>query len=156
MALPGSTPPPKDAFQRLIEGLQTFIHEHLALVRAEAKDELRSLARDIAVAASGVPFLLAGYLLLMIAAGYALSLVLPSWAAFAIVAAVNLAAGGVLTFVLGGRVLRKRAPLPRTGQELERNKQWVAQLKNATEVRPRAALAATAAANFATTEVKHG
>lgn len=156
MAPPASTLPPKDAFQRLIEGLQTFIREHLALAQAEAKDELRSLARDAAVAASGVPFLMAGYLLLMIAAGFALSLVLPSWAAFAVVAAVNLAAGGVLTFVLGRRILRKRVPLARTGQELQRDKQWVAQLKNATEVRPQAALAATAAANFATTEVKHG
>ena len=155
MALPGSPLPSKDAFQRLIEGLQTFIREHLALARAEAKDELRTLLRDLAVAAAGVPFLLVGYLLLMIAAGFALALVLPSWAAFGIVAAVNLAAGGALTFVLGGRVARKRLALPATGEEIQRDKQWVAELKNATEARPQPSLT-KAAANFATTEVKHG
>ena len=155
MALPGSSLPPKDAFQRLIEGLQTFIREHLALARSEAKDELVSVGRDLAVAASGLPFLLTGYLLLMIAAGFALSLVLPSWAAFGIVALVNLGAGGALTFVLGRRLLQKRSVLPETGRELERNKQWVAQLKNATDVRPQPPLS-QAPANIATSGVKHG
>ncbi len=155
MALPGSSLPPKDAFQRLIEGLQAFIREHLALARAEAKDELRALARDLVVAAAGLPFLLVGYLLLMLATGFALALLLPHWAAFGIVAAVNLGTGAVLTLILGRRLARKRVALPRTGEELQRDKRWVAQLKNATDVRPPPALS-KAAANFATTEVKHG
>lgn len=174
MALPGPTLPPKDAFQRLIDGLQTFIREHLALAKAEAKDELQSLARDAAVAASGLPFLAAGYLLLMVAAGFGLvALGLPPWAGFLIVALVNLLAGGALTFVLGRAVLKKRVALPRTGEELEKSKQWVAQLKTATEVRPElppvapppaaprtAAVSARAEVrpppSYATREVKHG
>ena len=155
MTLPGSSLPPKDAFQRLIEGLQTFIREHLALAKAEAMDELSALGRDLALAAAGVPFLLTGYLLLMVAAGFALSLLLPAWAAFGIVAVVNLGTGSVLTFVLGRRVLQKRVALPGNDEELERSKQWVAQLKNATDVRPQPALS-QAPAHIAKTEVKHG
>ncbi len=155
MVLPGSSLPQKDAFQRLIEGLQTFIREHLALAKSEARDELSALARDLAVVAVGVPFLLTGYLLLMVAAGCALSLLLPAWAAFGVVAVANLGAGSVLMFVLGRRILRRRVALPRNGEELERSKQWVAQLKNATDVRPQPALS-QAPAHIATTEVKHG
>jgi Flp pilus assembly protein TadB len=155
MALPGSPLPPKDAFQRLIEGLQTFIRENLALAKSEAKDELSSVGRELAIAASGLPFLLTGYLLLMVAAGCALALVLPSWAAFGIVALVNLIGGGALTFVLGKRLVHKRIALPETGQELQRNKQWVAQLKNATDVRPQPQ-PSQAPANLATTGVKNG
>lgn len=153
MALPGSTLPPKEAFQRLIEGLQAFIRENLALFKAEASDELRALSRDLLVAAIGLPFLLVGYLLLMVAAAFALALVLPVWAAFGIVAVINLAAGAALTFVLAGRIARQRRPLPETGAELARNKQWVAQLKSATELRPQPA---PPGAHSATTEVKHG
>ena len=64
--------PSKDALQRLIDGLQTLIREHLALARAEIKDDLRLMGRDLLVGASGVPALAAGYLLLMVAIGYLL------------------------------------------------------------------------------------
>ena len=154
MPLPGSTLPPRDAFQRLIEGLQTFIREHLALVRSEAKDEIKALGRDAALAAACLPFLATGYLLLMVAAGFGLvALGLAAWGAFLIVAAVNLAAGTALTVVLGRRVRGARVTLARTGEELERDKQWVAQLKGAVA---RPAMPAAAPATVATTEVKHG
>src|SRR5438105_6894219 len=90
--------PSKDAFQRLIDGLQTLIREHLALARAELKEDVRSVGRDAVVGAAGVPALLAGYLLLMIALAYLLAIWLPLWAAFGIVAAVNLGAGGALSY----------------------------------------------------------
>ena len=66
--------PSKDALQRLIDGLQTLIREHLALARAELKEDVRSVGRDAVVGAAGVPALLAGYLLLMMALGFLLSL----------------------------------------------------------------------------------
>ncbi|MCA1827447.1 MAG: phage holin family protein [Myxococcales bacterium] len=62
--------PSKDALQRLIDGLQTLIREHLALARAELKDDARTMGRDLLVGAAGVPALAAGYLLLMMAIGY--------------------------------------------------------------------------------------
>ncbi len=66
--------PSKDALQRLLDGLQTLIREHLALARVEAKEDLRAMGRDLLVSAAGIPALFAGYLLLMVAIGYLLAL----------------------------------------------------------------------------------
>src|SRR5437016_7125682 len=83
-------PPVKDSLQRLLDGVQSLMREHLALARLEVRDDIKRIARDAALSAAGVPLLLVGYALLMVAAGLALSLVLPNWAAFGIVALVNL------------------------------------------------------------------
>src|SRR5437764_13424985 len=95
--MPAPTMPSRDALQRLLDGLQTFIREHLALARVEMKQDLRAMGKDLAVGAAGVPALGAGYLLLMVALALLLSRWLPSWAAFRLVAVVNLAAGRALT-----------------------------------------------------------
>lgn len=121
--------PSRDALQRLLDGLQTLIREHLALARAEIKDDVRTMGKDLIVAAAGVPALLAGYLLLMIAAGYLLSLWLPLWAAFGIVALANLGAGGAMTFAALAKAKRSRVGMPRTGEELQRDKAWLSDLK---------------------------
>lgn len=130
--MPSPALPPKDAFARLLDGLQTLMKEHLALARAEAKEELRSFARDLAVSAAGVPLLLTGYILLMMALGFLLAVAVPQWLAFAIVAVVNLALGGLLTFAWARRMATQRRGMTATGQELSRDKQWLAQLKSTT------------------------
>jgi hypothetical protein len=127
--MPAATLPPKDALQRLLDGLQMFIREHLALARAEMKADLRALGRDLAVGAAGVPVLAAGYLLFMFSIGFLLSLWLPQWAAFALVALANLVGGGVLTRSGMRRMMRDRIELPRTAEELQRDRQWLAALK---------------------------
>src|SRR6266403_745066 len=114
--MPTATMPSKDALQRLLDGLQMFIREHLALARSEMKADLRAMGRDLAVCAAGVPALVAGYLLLMFAIGYLLSVWLPQWAGFGIVALLNLGAGGSLT-------------LARMAEQLRRARQWLAALK---------------------------
>jgi len=121
--------PSKDALQRLIDGLQTLIREHLALARAEIKDDLRVMGRDLLVGASGVPALAAGYLLLMVAIGYLLGVWLPLWAAFGIVAVVNLGVGGAVSLAGLRKIMRQRVGMPRTGEELQRDKVWLASLK---------------------------
>lgn len=121
--------PSKDALQRLLDGLQTLIREHLALARVEAKEDLRAMGRDLLVSAAGLPALFAGYLLLMIALGYLLAVWLPAWAAFAIVAAVNLGAGAALSLAGARKVMRNRPGLSRTSEELHRDKQWLSSLK---------------------------
>jgi uncharacterized membrane protein YqjE len=124
-------PPPvpsKDAFQRLIDGLQTLVREHMALARVELKEDLRGMGRDVLAGAAGVPALAAGYLVLMIALGYLLALWLPSWAAFGIVALANLGAGALLT--VGGvrKVRSRRVDLQRSAEELQQDKRWIASL----------------------------
>jgi hypothetical protein len=130
--MPTATMPSKDALQRLLDGLQMFIREHLALARSEMKADLRTMARDLAVCAAGVPALVAGYLLLMIALGYLLSVWLPQWAGFGIVALLNLGAGGSLTLAGMSRVRGERVELPHMAEELRRDREWLAGLKQGT------------------------
>jgi len=137
--MPAATIPPKNALKGLLDGLQMFIREHLALARAEIKADLRAVGRDLAYGAAGVPALVAGYLLLMFALGYLLSLWLQQWAAFGIVALVNLAAGGILTRSGLERIKRERIELPQTAKEIERDRAWLAALKeNGAEARKEA------------------
>src|SRR5689334_17356598 len=102
-----SSTPSKDALQRLIDGVQTLIREHLALARAEIKDDARAMGKDLLVGAAGVPALAAGYLLLMMAIGYLLALWVPTWVAFAIVAGANLGAGGAVSFAGIRKIMRQ-------------------------------------------------
>jgi putative superfamily III holin-X len=131
--MPASGTPSRDALQQLLDGLQTFIREHLALARVEMKEDLRTLGRDVALGAAGVPALLSGYLLLMVALALLLGIWLPAWAAFGIVAVVNLGAGGVLTLSGMRRALRDRVELRRTATEIRRDRQWLAFLRQAPE-----------------------
>ncbi len=121
----------RDALQRLLDGLQTLIREHLALARFELKEDVRNMGRDLLVGASGVPALAAGYLLSMMAFGYLLAIWLPAWAAFGIVALVNLGAGSFLSFLWGRRAVQKRVQLRKTSEELKNDKEWLAALKSA-------------------------
>lgn len=119
----------REALQRLLDGLQTLIREHMALARAELRDDARKLGRDLAVGAAGVPAVAAGYLLLMVAVSLLLTLWLPAWAAFGIVALVNLGVGGGLTWVAVAKVSGRGAAMPRSSEELQRDKQWLSSLK---------------------------
>jgi hypothetical protein len=120
--MPAATMPPKDALQRLLDALQLFVREHLALARAEIKSDLRSMGGDLAVGAAGLPALAAGYLLLMLAISALLGLVLPAWAAYGIVALVNLGAGGAVTAAGIRRIRSERVDLPRTPEEMEHDR----------------------------------
>ncbi|HET9754243.1 MAG TPA: phage holin family protein [Myxococcales bacterium] len=120
--------PSKDAFQRLIDGLQTLVREHMALARVELKEDLRGMGRDVLAGAAGVPALAAGYLLLMIALGYLLAVWLPSWAAFGIVALANLGIGGLLSAGGVRKVRSRRVDLQRSAEELQQDRRWIATL----------------------------
>src|SRR2546430_14059446 len=112
--MPPATVPSRDVLHRLLDGLQTFIREHLALARVEMKQDLRAMGRDLAVGAAGMPALGAGYPLPMVAASFLLSSLLPYWAALGIVALANLVTGGTLTLSGARRAMRDRVDPPRT------------------------------------------
>jgi uncharacterized membrane protein YqjE len=130
--MPPGVMPSRDALQRLLDALQTFILEHLALARVEMKQDLREMGRDLATGAAGLPALAVGYLLLMIAISWLLAIWLPNWAAFGIVAFVNLAAGGLVSYRGTRRVMADRIALPRTAAEIRRDREWLASLKERT------------------------
>src|SRR4051794_6050884 len=126
----------RDALNRLIDGFQTLVREHLALAKIELKEDVNRLARSLVLSAAGVPALIAGYMLLNIAIALLLATVMASWAAFGIVALVNLGAGSALTVVFGKKAKEMRISLSETGSELRRNGEMLSGLKPGTQAEP--------------------
>jgi Putative Actinobacterial Holin-X, holin superfamily III len=144
-----ATMPSKDALQRLLDGLQNLVREHLALARAEAKEDLRAMGRDLAYGAAGVPPLAVGYLMLMLAFGYLLAQWLAPWAAFGIVALANLSGGAALTIVSRKKLLESRLRKhSAVGEELQTNKAWLSSLTETTRPQPDGKLAEKSAARL--------
>jgi uncharacterized membrane protein YqjE len=123
--------PPRDALARLIDGVQTLFREHLALAKAELKDDVRRAGRSVLLSAAGLPPLFVGYVLLMVAIALLLQLVLVAWAAFGIVALLNLIVGAALTAAFGAKVRAEKLALVRTQQELRRDKEWLSSMRGA-------------------------
>src|SRR4051812_8830262 len=119
----------RDALNRLIDGFQTLVREHLALAKIELKEDVNRLARGLVLSAAGVPALIAGYMLLNIAIALLLATVMASWAAFGIVALVNLGAGSALTVVFGKKAKEMRLSLSETGSELRRDREMLSGLQ---------------------------
>ena len=130
---PFASPQTRDALNRLIDGFQTLVREHLALAKIELKEDLNRMARSLILSAAGVPALVAGYMLLNIAIALLLATVMASWAAFGIVALVNLGAGAALTVVFGKRAKETRIKLSETESELRRNREMFSGLKARSE-----------------------
>jgi uncharacterized membrane protein YqjE len=121
---------PRDALGRLLDGVQTLFREHLALAKTELKNDLRRAGRDVLLSAAGLPPLLVGYVLLMVALALLLAQAMPGWVAFALVALVNLIAGGVLTVTFMTKARQDKIALPRTEEELRRDKEWLASVRD--------------------------
>lgn len=123
--------PGKEPFQRLIDGLQTLMRAHLALARLELREDLQRVGRDLAGSAAGLPLAFVGYALLMVALSLLLAQWLPSWAAFGVIALVNLGPGLALSIAFGRRL---RSPqLPGSSEEIRRDKRWMQSLRDTTE-----------------------
>jgi len=120
---------PRDALARLLDGVQTLFREHLALAKTELKDDLRRAGRDVLLSAAGLPPLLVGYVLLMVALALLLAQAIPGWLAFALVALVNLIAGGALTIAFMNKARQEKIALTGTEEELRRDKEWLATLR---------------------------
>jgi uncharacterized membrane protein YqjE len=121
--------PPRDALARLIDGVQTLFREHLALAKAELKDDVRRAGRSVLLSAAGLPPLFVGYVLLMVTIALLLQLVLVAWAAFGIVALLNLIVGAALTVAFGAKARAEKLALVRTQQELRRDKEWLSSMR---------------------------
>src|SRR5947209_5879347 len=120
---------PRDALARLLDGVQTLFREHLALAKTELKDDLRRAGRDVLLSAAGLPPLLVGYVLLMVALALLLAQAIPGWLAFAVVALLNLVAGGALSVAFMNKARHDKIALPRTEEELRRDKEWLGTLR---------------------------
>jgi uncharacterized membrane protein YqjE len=138
---PLATPQARDALSRLIDGFQTLVREHLALAKAELKEDLKRMGRSLMLSAAGVPALVTGYLLLNVAIALLLATVIASWAAFGIVALVNLVAGSALTAYFIKKARETPISLSSTSTELRRDRELLSNLTNGAPVEPRGAAA---------------
>ncbi|MFL5437298.1 MAG: phage holin family protein [Myxococcales bacterium] len=136
----------RDALNRLIDGFQTLVREHLALAKIELKEDVNRMARSLVLSAAGVPALIAGYMLLNIAIALLLATVMASWVAFGIVALVNLGAGSALTVVFGKKAKEIRLSLSETGSELRRDREMLSGLQPVAPVEPPSPTATPASA----------
>ncbi|HWE25190.1 MAG TPA: phage holin family protein [Myxococcales bacterium] len=122
--------PPRDALGRLLDGVQTLFREHLALARIELKNDIRRTGRSVLLSAAGLPPLLVGYVLLMVAVALLLELVLVNWAAFGIVAVANLLGGAALTVAFTAKVRAEKLALVKTAEELRRDREWLSSIRH--------------------------
>src|SRR5256885_4471275 len=121
-------PQARDALNRLIDGFQTLVREHLALAKVELKEDLKRMGRSLLLSAAGLPPLLAGYMLLNVAVALLLASVVASWAAFGIVALVNLVAGAALSAYFIKKAREMPISLTSTGTELRRDREMLSNL----------------------------
>jgi uncharacterized membrane protein YqjE len=142
---PLATPQARDALNRLIDGFQTLVREHLALAKVELKEDLRRMGRSLLLSAAGAPALLAGYLFLNAAIALLLATVIASWAAFGIVAIVNLVLGAALTAYFVKKARETPISLSSTSAELRRDREMLSSLANGAPAEPRGAAAEPAA-----------
>jgi uncharacterized membrane protein YqjE len=127
---PLASPHARDALNRLIDGFQTLVREHLALAKVELKEDLKRMGRSVALSLAGIPALLAGYLFLNVAIALLLATIIPSWVAFGLVAIVNLAAGSALTIVFAKKAKETTISLSSTEEELRRNREMISNVAN--------------------------
>jgi uncharacterized membrane protein YqjE len=113
-----------DVLQDIVGNIQQIIRAEVRLAQVEIKEKANRASKPLSVLATGAILGLYGLGFLLLAAVYALSLVLPGWAAALIV-------GAVMAIIAGGLVasgltrLREINPVPeKTLQTMKENALW--------------------------------
>ena len=110
--------PMAEHLRAIIDALSELVAQHIKLARVELKEDARELGGQVAKIAAFVPLIVMGYALLCVALALFLRRFVPIDAAFLIVAASNLAGGG-LGILLAVRRLKERKVLSGTRDELQ-------------------------------------
>ena len=113
------------ALGRISDGLTRVVSEHLALARAELRDDGRALALDAVRILVFLPLVIVGYGLLCAGLAVALSAWIGLALSFAIVGGVNVLVGGVGA-ALAATKLKQRPVLESTRVEVTRTTQALA------------------------------
>ncbi|WP_158542288.1 phage holin family protein [Lujinxingia litoralis] len=123
------------AIHGLSEGFSNLVRQHVELARHEAKEELKQVATQVIGLVVFGALALVGYLLLL-AAIVLLALWLggsgPMFITCAVLAGLHLAVAGVAIARLSSQLNDSGVRLPQISEELERNKQWIKQLRKSS------------------------
>ena len=107
--------------------VQEIVRAEMRLAKTEITEELGKARLGGTLAAMGALMLGLGMLFALLAAVYALSLVMPAWAAALIVAGVECVSGLLLLMLGVGKFKTVRAA-PKTQASIKENVEWAKQL----------------------------
>jgi uncharacterized membrane protein YqjE len=107
-----------DHFRELVDSFSDLVTKHIKLARVELREDARAIGVDVGRLFAFVPLLVAGYIMLMVAAALFLTRHVAADVAFLLVAAVNLVPGGIGTAVVV-RKLQARQVMNDTEAEIK-------------------------------------
>jgi hypothetical protein len=116
-----------EILQDVLTNIQDIVRAEVRLARAELGDELNSARSGGVWIGVGAVAAIFSALFLLLACVYALSLVMPNWAAALIVAAAMGGAAAV-TLSLGLKRLKTIRAAPKTAASLKENVRWAKDL----------------------------
>ena len=113
--------------QDILVNVQEILRSEIRLARTEIRQEAVRAAFSALWLAAGVIVVLGSCMFLLWTGAYALSAIVPMWAATLVVALAAAACGGIL-IVVGVRKLARVTPVPdRTIDSLKENLEWIRQ-----------------------------
>ncbi len=115
-----------DVLQDIVANVQDIVRSEVRLARSEMLVELGKVKAAAPMLIAGAVASLLGALFLTWTIVYALSLVVPIWAAALIVAALMAIVGG-MTLTAGLKILKRVNPPERTIASVKENVQWAKQ-----------------------------
>ncbi|MGW5051640.1 phage holin family protein [Actinokineospora sp. NPDC004072] len=107
-----SEPSTAELISRVGEQLSRLVRDEMALAKAELREKGRRMGAGAALGGAAGVLAWFGLGALLVAAGAALALVLPVWAAALIVGAVLLVVAGILAAIGIGDVKKATPPVP--------------------------------------------
>jgi len=116
-----------DVLQDILRNVQDILRSEVRLAKAEIRQEATQAATAALWMTIGVVGLLSAWMFLLWTAVYALTTVLPLWAATLVIAVAVACAGGMV-LTAGLRRFTRMKPMPeRTIESLQENLEWMKQ-----------------------------
>jgi acyl-CoA reductase-like NAD-dependent aldehyde dehydrogenase len=113
--------------QDILRNVQDILRSEVRLAKAEIRQEATQAAAAALWVTVGVVGALSAWMFLLWTAAYALTTILPMWAATLVIAGAMAAGSGVL-IAAGLRRFRQITPMPeRTIESLKENLEWMKQ-----------------------------
>jgi uncharacterized membrane protein YbjE (DUF340 family) len=115
-----------DAIKNAVRDAQDLVRSEIALAKAEARQEVRSLGTGAALLAAAALGGVIAFIFLMTTIAWGLSegLGWPAWAGFGVVTALTLIAAGALGY-MGRARLRRERHMPLTVDTLKESLKWM-------------------------------
>jgi hypothetical protein len=102
-----------------------LVRQELALFKAELQEKLSKAGIGAALVGAGALIAYSGWLFLLLAAVYALALVVPAWAAALIIGALVLGIGGALALIGKSRMRADALTPERSMRSLREDQAWI-------------------------------